>query len=294
MAAVVLVHGIWNRQQGMAADRAAELLAEAARAKLVQGMAMAGLAHVPVPPLVMAYYADLLADKAEEVQSVGGGGVDGLSDAEIEQAWEWLAAAGVPEAEEIQAGWLAPVRQGLGWLVHHRAGGGWPLSRARQEAVERLGRLVVTLIREVNAYTSRPELRAAVRARVAGVVVAQRPRVLVAHSLGSVVVYETLHAFPELEVELLVTLGSPLGLPWLSRRLEPALRHGRGARPAGVRRWVNIADAGDLVAVPPKLGGLFPVDAHETTEIGPLDPHTLGGYLAGGLAAATITPYLDC
>jgi pimeloyl-ACP methyl ester carboxylesterase len=149
------------------------------------------------------------------------------------------------------------------------------------------------LVREANAYTSRPQARAAVRERVAAAIRSHRPRVVVAHSLGSVVAYEALHAFPELEVELLVTLGSPLGLPTLARRLEPAMRHGQGARPAGVERWVNIADGGDLVALPPKLGGLFPVDTHATTDIGWLDPHTLGGYLANGVTAAAIAPYLS-
>ncbi|MFF1325085.1 hypothetical protein ACFVZZ_37475 [Streptomyces chartreusis] len=238
----------------------------------------------------MAYYADLLADGVEQ-QSGGVPGLEELSDDELREAWEWLLAAGVPQPEEAQAGWLAPVRQGLGWLVR-RKGGPTLASRTREEVTERLGRLVVALIRELDAYTSRPQVRAAARDRVAGAIRAQRPHVVVAHSLGSVVAWETLHAYPDLEVELLVTLGSPLGLPTLTRKLEPALRHGEGSRSPGVRRWVNIADAGDLVAVPPELGGRFPVEEHATTDIGLFDPHTLGGYLASGLTAAAIAPYL--
>ncbi|MGW1044379.1 hypothetical protein [Streptomyces sp. NPDC002547] len=291
MAAVVLVHGIWNQKKKMTADRAAALMSASVRPRLEQGLHAARVPHISVPELVMAYYADLLADDAE-VQSGGADGLEGLSDAELGEVWEWLLAAGVPEPMETQAGWLAPVRQGLGWLVRQH-GGDKLTSRLREGAMELLGRLVCAVIREVDAYTSRPQARAAVRARVAEAIRVHRPRVVAAHSLGSVVAYETLHAYPELEVELLVTLGSPLGLPALTRKLEPTLRRGQGTRPAGVGRWVNIADAGDLVAVPPKLGGLFPVDAHETTDIGLFDPHTLGGYLANGLAAAAIAPYLS-
>jgi hypothetical protein len=107
------------------------------------------------------------------------------------------------------------------------------------------------------------------------------------------VAYEALHAFPDLDVELLVTLGSPLGLPALFRKLDPEPRAGRGARPAGVKRWLNIADVGDLVAIPPKLGGLFPVDQHETVNRGFLEPHFLGPYLANGVTATAIAPYLS-
>lgn len=290
MAGAVLVHGIWNQQRGVAPDLAASLLADAARPSLEKGLRAAGLSHVPVTELAMAYYADLLAGGVEQ-QSGGVPGLEELSDDELREAWEWLLAAGVPQPEEAQAGWLAPVRQGLGWLVR-RDGGATLASRIREEVTERLGRLVVALIRELDAYTSRPQVRAAVRDRVAGTIRAQRPHVVVAHSLGSVVAWETLHANPDLEVELLVTLGSPLGLPTMIRKLEPALRHGEGSRSPGVRRWVNIADTGDLVAVPPELGGRFLVEEHATTDIGLFDPHTLGGYLASGLTAAAIAPYL--
>lgn len=39
------------------------------------------------------------------------------------------------------------------------------------------------------------------------------PRIVMAHSLGSAVAYEALHAHPELRPELFLTLGSPLALP---------------------------------------------------------------------------------
>ena len=53
-----------------------------------------------------------------------------------------------------------------------------------------------------------------------------------AHSLGTVMAYEALHAHPDLHVYLLVTLGSPLALP---RRRQGAFLK-RAARIAASRR----------------------------------------------------------
>ncbi|MFJ5218768.1 hypothetical protein ACIP98_29115 [Streptomyces sp. NPDC088354] len=293
MAAVVLVHGIWNLISGKTPEDAAAAKSAEYQEVLERGLARARLPHVPVPEVAMAYYAHLLTNEPLEVQaSRGADRLEDLSEEQLLEAWEWLLLAGVPEPTEMQAGWLAPVRQGLGWLARERQGSGVG-SRARQSLMDRIERVIVAFLRDTDAYTSRPERRRAARAVVADAIKRHRPQVVVAHSLGSVVAWEALHAYPELGVELLVTLGSPLGLPGLARKLEPEPRHGRGTRPAGVRRWVNIADAGDLVALPPELGGMFPVDTHGVTETGVLGFHGLKGYLADGLTAAAIAPYLS-
>ena len=88
-------------------------------------------------------------------------------------------------------------------------------------------------------------------------VVGEDTRVLVGHSLGSVVAYEAMSANPGWPVRMLVTLGSPLGIPNLIfDRLEPAplpaadARPGpRGRWPGKAREWVNVADQGDVVAL---------------------------------------------
>ncbi|WP_406489692.1 hypothetical protein [Streptomyces phaeochromogenes] len=259
--------------------------------KLAEGMARARLT-ADAPGLTMAYYADLLhTDPPLERQSPEGGlTFDDLTGHQRELAALWLAAAGVPEPEELQNIGLAPLRQMIGWLVEDRTGRIG--QRLRERTVRRLERLLVALLREVETYTTSSERRAQVRERVAGVIRRERPRVVVAHSLGSVVAYETLHAHPELAVEQLVTLGSPLGLPTLTRRLEPAVRGGRGARPPGVGHWTNIADVGDLVAIPPKLSKVFPVDQDVSFDNG-LDFHGFGAYLANGLTSLAIAPYVS-
>ncbi|CAN3985953.1 hypothetical protein [Kitasatospora purpeofusca] len=288
MAAVVLVHGIFNHVRGVEPGLAAARRLTDCLPRLAAGL---GRLSVEVPETVMAYYADLLRPgAAEEVQA--GGGDPGFEDLEPEErvaAAEWLAAAGVAVPADPHNVALAPLRQLLGWLVDER--GGVLSGVVREQTMRRLERVIVTNLREVEAYTTWPRRRELVRTRVAGVIREEVPSVVIAHSLGSYITYETLHAHPDLEVELLVTVGSPLRVPSLARRLDPALRAGRGARPAGVKRWVNIADLGDVVAVPPKLAEVFPVDADESCDNG-LGFHGFGGYLANGLLAAAVAPYI--
>ncbi|MFJ4931582.1 hypothetical protein [Streptomyces sp. NPDC088736] len=288
MASVVLVHGIFNHVRKATPDEAAERRAADCRPRLAESL---GRMSVPLPDLVMAYYADLLRqDLPEQAQSAPQStGFDDLSAGERADVAEWLVAAGCVVPEDPQNVALAPLRQMLGWLVDER--GGRMSAVVREQTIGRLERAVVANLREVEAYTAWPERRRLVRERVADVIRREKPAVVIAHSLGSYVTYETLHAAVDLEVELLVTVGSPLRVPALARRLDPALRAGRGAKPAGVARWVNIADAGDMVAVPPKLGQVFPVDEDAVCDTG-LGFHGFGGYLANGLLAAAITPYI--
>ncbi|MFE5517387.1 hypothetical protein ACFQ9Q_06565 [Streptomyces virginiae] len=288
MAGIVLVHGIFNYVHGATPEEAGLRRTADCRPKLAESLAMLS---VEIPEVVMAYYADLLRrELPEQAQSARETVLEDLSDGQRAEAAQWLVAAGAPVPEDPQNVGLVPLRQMLGWLVDERGG---PLESAvREQLIRRLERTVVTNLREVEAYTSWPERRRRVRERVAGVIRREAPSVVIAHSLGSYVAYETLHAFPELTVELLVTVGSPLRVPSLVRRLDPALRAGRGARPAGVKHWVNIADVGDVVAVPPKLSEVFPVDQDEVCDNG-LGFHGLGGYLANGLLAAAIAPYIS-
>ncbi|MGW6705348.1 hypothetical protein ACWGDE_10700 [Streptomyces sp. NPDC054956] len=290
MAPVVIVHGIFNYVRGAGPELAAERKAGQLRPRLAEGLEKL-LPGTVVPEVAVAYYADLLRTRApEEVQDDGRpAGFDDLTAPERVLVAQWLTEAGaaVP-AESMNVG-LAPLRQMLGWLVDTHGG---LAGVVREQMIGRIERALVANLREAEAYTTWPDRRRLVRERVAATIDRERPSVVIAHSLGSYVAYETLHAFPDLQVELLVTLGSPLRVPALARRLDPALRDGRGAMPPGVGRWVNLADAGDLVAVPSRLAEVFPVDADEICDTG-LGFHGLGGYLANGLTAAAIAPYLS-
>lgn len=87
-------------------------------------------------------------------------------------------------------------------------------------------------------------------------------RVIVAHSLGSIVAYEAIQRFGGTprwaNVKTLVTLGSPLGTPKLIfDQLRPVPDAGVGRWPAGIEKWTNIAADNDVFALTEKLQPLF-------------------------------------
>ena len=78
-------------------------------------------------------------------------------------------------------------------------------------------------------------------------------KAIIGHSLGSVVAYETLQTRATTSpLPLLITLGSPLGLSAINRRLQRP-----PAYPPGLKRWVNIAAPDDIVAARPDLISVF-------------------------------------
>ncbi|MEU6258666.1 hypothetical protein [Streptomyces sp. NPDC047043] len=124
-------------------------------------------------------------------------------------------------------------------------------------------RAMVFDLKQVHRYLTDPDVRAQALTRVAEQIT-EDTRVVVAHSLGSVVAYEALCARPGHQVRALVTIGSPLGIPHLIlHRLQPSpLRFGqqpRGVWPGSEDRlvWTNLADAGDVVALVKDLRPAF-------------------------------------
>jgi pimeloyl-ACP methyl ester carboxylesterase len=116
-------------------------------------------------------------------------------------------------------------------------------------------RALIFDLKQVRRYFHEPDVRRTALERVAEAVTSDT-RVLVGHSLGSVVAYEALCAHPEWPVRALVTLGSPLGIPNLIfDRLVPAPARDpvsgalRGGWPGSVAWWTNVADQGDVVAL---------------------------------------------
>jgi pimeloyl-ACP methyl ester carboxylesterase len=107
-------------------------------------------------------------------------------------------------------------------------------------------------------------------------------KVLIGHSLGSVVAYEAAHRMQQ-PLPLLLTLGSPLGLQTI---IYQRLRPQPPGFPSNVQRWVNIADRDDFIAAEPHLKGLFSTgmprgavfDGGFTVDNG-ADPHNADFYL---------------
>ena len=85
---------------------------------------------------------------------------------------------------------------------------------------------------------------------------------LIGHSLGSVIAYDTLwelsHEEPLAgEVDLFITLGSPLATRFIRRRLRGAQLAGRARYPTILRRWINLAAKAELTALHPSLNPYF-------------------------------------
>jgi hypothetical protein len=119
-------------------------------------------------------------------------------------------------------------------------------------------RAFVGNLKQTTAFLTNPEVKERVLQRMADEVTADTT-VVIGHSLGSVVAYEYLAQYRPPQVELLITVGSPLGIPSVVfDRLTPAPVDGTGAWPGTVAKWVNIADKNDVVALRKQLGPLFP------------------------------------
>jgi pimeloyl-ACP methyl ester carboxylesterase len=112
-------------------------------------------------------------------------------------------------------------------------------------------------LRQTELYLTDPDVRERILERVFERLT-EDTRVVLGHSLGSIVAYEALCRMPEREVHL-VTIGSPLGIRNLVfDRLNPSpSSSGAGAWPGGALTWTNIADAGDVVALERKLSTRF-------------------------------------
>lgn len=107
--------------------------------------------------------------------------------------------------------------------------------------------------------------------------------VLVAHSLGSVVGYDVFDTLAgEVDVRLLVTSGSPLGLPVVRGALRPSGVRDRGAPSArgGPVAWLNAYDVQDFVCLVHPLAASFSRAAREERTHNPSDPHSIQDYLA--------------
>lgn len=144
--------------------------------------------------------------------------------------------------------------QGGGAIARSAIGG---LSRVSWFAPHGMGfaeRFVNRALAQVSRYLSDDTIRSAAIDCVLRLV-GPETRVLIGHSLGSVVAYEAAHRIRQ-PLQLLLTLGSPLGLQTIVyQRLRPQ----PPGFPPAVRRWINVADRDDFIAAEADLTGFFGV-----------------------------------
>ena len=132
------------------------------------------------------------------------------------------------------------------------------------------GRFVWRALTQVARYLTDDEIRSYAQDQVLQLI-GPDTRLVIGHSLGSVVAYEAAHrayehSLPPDQTLTLITLGSPLGLKSVVyERLCPQPPH----VPAAVNRWENLAAEDDLVAAHLDLAPYFPPAAGST-----ITPHT--------------------
>lgn len=83
---------------------------------------------------------------------------------------------------------------------------------------------------------------------------AQRPVLLIGHSMGSIIAYDALWQLSQQsgsshKVDLFLTMGSPLGQAFIQHRLLGREEPPDNRYPRNIRRWVNIAAVGELTAI---------------------------------------------
>jgi hypothetical protein len=283
VSVIVGVHGVGNYVPGqpsreVASRRSADWTAAVA----------AGLGIQPKElDLTVAYYAPFLHSAVPILQAStldADAALDILDPDTAALTRSWLEALDLPEVT-VQGRLAVPVRQAVA------------VAAERFSLDGRLTKLfVATCFPEVARYlTVGSPGRVQAREHVAAAIADHHAQIVIAHSLGTVVAYEAMHAHPELEVDLLITMGSPLALPGaVFPRLQPQPVEGVGSRPGNVRRWVNISDYGDFIAILRPLKSYFPnLDLDLTESVGLFDFHRAARYLACASLAATLQPYLS-
>ena len=213
---------------------------------LADGLDRAGGPQLVSGDLHMAFYGDLFRP-AGHTLAVGDPmfTADDVDEPEAELLMEWWAAcarvdpAVPPPGADTLARSPRAVQTALRVLQHSRFFGGLSL------------RALVFDLKQVRRYLTDEDLRVAARTKVEEAI-GPDTRVVVAHSLGSVVAFEALCERPGHGVRALVTLGSPLGMRMVVDRLRP----GPETWP-GTASWTNVVDEGDVVAAVKDLSLFF-------------------------------------
>jgi hypothetical protein len=126
---------------------------------------------------------------------------------------------------------------------------------------------------------------------------------LIAHSMGSLIAFDVLLAHPELRVDHLVSVGSPLGLGEV--KAHSRREFGRLRVPEGVGRWDNFSDQRDpIAALDMRLSSDFPANSRgvgitdhtvRNLYVGPSgkpNPHKIYGYLRTPEVSVTVAAFL--
>jgi hypothetical protein len=209
------------------------------------------LANVPADPSTLAVYEKLLGEAARRA---------GMP-----------PEATAPDPREgFFDGLVRRLHRPLSWLAN-RSG---------------LDQAVISMIfADVAAYLDRADVRDRVLAAVRSCLPDAGRMVLVSHSLGTVVAMDLLASLPPgLEVETLVTAGSPLGMDAVSDSLR-----GRGVGRPAVATWLNAWCPADAVAIGCPLADQWGSGIVEVVTDNAKDrAHDIAEYLGNGKVAQAV------
>lgn len=182
--------------------------------------ALRRLAYVPEIETKMVYWADIRL---------------GVTAQMVQDAKARAAKRGVPPMPRFQPQSRTPLGYAIAGAMHLID----PVVR----------RITKDLLTEVYLYfygrTDTADIRDVILDRMDEVMREFAPQIVIAHSWGSVIVYDYLmNRGAGQEIEALITAGSPLGQGYVQQHV------GAKSYPDGVRRWLNIFDAMDPAAWP--------------------------------------------
>ncbi|WP_386068973.1 hypothetical protein ACFJIW_03125 [Tahibacter sp. UC22_41] len=285
---LVFIHG---RAQE---HRDAQELKDSWVASLRKGMAKSGL-ELPIAErdIRFPYYGDALFDRVAGLpddrvaQVIMRGAGQPADEREFVRAMlaEIAAELGVSEAEIAAVADAQIIERGIqNWEWVQR------VLVALDRHVPKASKLSIALATEdVSKYLFDPRITDAIDEGVRAAMVDDVPTVVVSHSLGTVVAYKMLkekQGHERWNVPLFVTLGSPLAISAIRRRLQP-LRH-----PDYVGHWFNAMDERDVVALYPLSHENFPVDPEieNKTDVDNFtdNRHGIAGYLEDRVVAQRI------
>lgn len=280
MTVIVGVHGIGQQLKGE------RILHREWCASLLDGLTRAGMESPQETLLTCAFYGDLFRQPGSKSTSE----LEPFEASDVEKGLEqelllamWEAAAGshrevqgpAAETKGLKRFGQRVIQDALSEL----AGIDFFAKVADRAMATMIEPWIITNLKQFRAYLLDADMKQKIRARVEKAV-DDDTRVLIGHSLGSIVAYECLCAHSNWPITTFVTLGSPLGIPHvIFDRLDPRPTDGVGAWPGSVKYWYNIADVTDIVALVKQLRAHF-------------DRRIIDESVNNGTTAHDVSPYL--
>lgn len=258
MVDVVAVHGIWMHRSRREDMHSAWLAA------MVDGLRNTRSQHAESISLECAFYGHEYNDGKSDLDPE-------YSEADLEAGLETELVAAIGAAVEQED-------DGDGKL--YLPGGVQKALVAIQRTglFQGLDSVVISFVKQVHRYLVDTDFRARAHDEVAAAM-AHSPRLVIGHSLGSVIAYDWLRRNKPADPPALLTLGSPLGLEGIRRRLHQ--HPDRSRWPDGARSWTNVAAGHDAVAMVKELAPLYHPDVDDQPCTNPRkSAHFATSYLA--------------